>query len=101
MTQEDWNNLIQENTIKLKSTDFMKIVGFQTWWNSNKLNCEIEDIYKKYTLAVYDGMVNENFQLESSPLKTEQPPKTISSDSSRDSFKTSFQKVTPPHKLTE
>ena len=101
MTQEDWNNLIQENNINLKSTDFMQIVVFQTWWNSTKLNCEIEDIYKTYTLTVYDGMVNENFQLESSPSKSDQPPKTVSSDSSRDSFKTSFQKVTPPHPLTK
>ena len=101
MTQEDWNTYIENNTIHLKPTDFIQIVVFQTWWNSNKLNCEIEDVYKKYELAIYDEIVNQNFQLESSPLKSDQPPKTVLSDSSRDSFKTSFQKVTPSKPLTK
>lgn len=86
MTAEDWNNYItiKNNTINLKSTNFIQIVVFQTWWNSNKLNRKIEDVYKKYTIAVYDDMVNEHFQLETSPLKSELPPKTVSSDSSQD-----------------
>ena len=44
MTQEDWNKYTLNNNINLTSTDYIQIVVFQTWWNSNKLNCEIEDV---------------------------------------------------------
>ena len=99
LTQDEWDKMVSPHDTVLASIDFLKIVVFQTWWGLQLKNSPMDHAFMLQTKD-YASIMDVNQQIANSPrvskaLNQDHVKKQSVSfdDSSRDSFRTSFEVV--------